>query len=160
MTASLGMSPAAEDGGAGDARDAGRAAGGAAASELSPERTPTNEAPSMPLLSGTLQQYKSFIFKWRHYNYLFRVLFSFKRMCGTSRCCCWRSSGLSQLGQHALHTRAYYDPQPHTHATTSAVTRSVFYNDEFVWSDLNIISIADQKSSSMFYIKHNTYVWC
>ncbi|XP_013144372.1 PREDICTED: uncharacterized protein LOC106107903 [Papilio polytes] len=41
----------AEDGGAGDARDAGRAAGGAAASELSPERTPTNEAPSMPLQS-------------------------------------------------------------------------------------------------------------
>lgn len=39
--------------GAEDTRRGGGRAGGAAC-ELSPDRTPTNEAPSMPLQSGTL----------------------------------------------------------------------------------------------------------
>lgn len=42
----------AGDGGAGAAPDAGEEHDGGAASELSPDKTPTNEMPSMPLLSG------------------------------------------------------------------------------------------------------------
>lgn len=46
------VSTEAGAGGAAAAPDVGEELGGGAASELSPDRTPTNEAPSMPLQSG------------------------------------------------------------------------------------------------------------
>lgn len=42
----------AEGGGAGAAAEIGEERDGGAGCELSPDRTPTNEVPSMPLLSG------------------------------------------------------------------------------------------------------------
>ncbi|KAJ0180925.1 hypothetical protein K1T71_003010 [Dendrolimus kikuchii] len=47
------VSEQAGDGGAGAAPDAGEEPDGGVASELSPDRTPTNEAPSTPLLSAS-----------------------------------------------------------------------------------------------------------